>query len=92
MAQCHGLAHKRALAARGRPRREGVRAATVEVLAVGQYLRPSAWHLPVTRYYEVGEYAALRETALGLGFRRVEAGPFVRSSYHAREQVTSLRT
>ncbi len=69
-----------------------LRAANVDVLTVGQYLRPSAWHLPVARYYELGEYAALRETALGLGFRRVEAGPFVRSSYHAREQVSALRT
>lgn len=69
-----------------------LRAAGVDVLTVGQYLRPSAWHLPVTRYYEPDEFAALREAALALGFRRVEAGPLVRSSYHAHEQARALQS
>lgn len=59
----------------------------VDLLTIGQYLRPSSWHLPVVRYYSPDEFAALREEALTLGFRHVEAGPLVRSSYHAREQV-----
>ena len=63
----------------------------VEVLTIGQYLRPSAWHLPVTRYYAPAEFATLREAALDLGFGHVEAGPLVRSSYHAHRQVSSLR-
>ena len=58
-----------------------------QILTIGQYLRPSAVHLPVERYYHPDEFADLRERALGLGFRHVEAGPLVRSSYHAREQA-----
>jgi lipoic acid synthetase len=66
----------------------------VEVLTVGQYLRPSGKHLPLVRYYHPDEFAALREDALALGFRHVEAGPLVRSSYHAERQVerVALRT
>jgi len=66
-----------------------LRAAEVEVLTVGQYLRPSAWHLPIVRYYAPEEFHALRDTALSFGFRHVEAGPLVRSSYHAAEHVTA---
>jgi lipoic acid synthetase len=58
-----------------------------ELLTVGQYLRPSPRHLPVVRYYHPEEFAAIAETGRRLGFRHVEAGPFVRSSYHAREQA-----
>jgi lipoyl synthase len=68
-----------------------LRAVGVDVLTVGQYLRPSAWHLPIDRYYTPEEFAALRDAALALGFRHVEAGPLVRSSYHAHEQVDGLR-
>jgi lipoic acid synthetase len=64
----------------------------VEVLTVGQYLRPSAWHLPIDRYYTLEEFAELQVEALALGFRHVESGPLVRSSYHAHEQVDGLRT
>jgi lipoic acid synthetase len=67
-----------------------LRAAGVDVLTIGQYLRPTAWHLPVARYYAPEEFASLRAEAAGLGFRHVEAGPLVRSSYHAREQVRGL--
>jgi lipoyl synthase len=63
----------------------------VDVLTVGQYLRPSAKHLPVVQYYHPDEFAELREEALALGFRHVEAGPLVRSSYHAERQVDGVR-
>ena len=58
-----------------------------DILTLGQYLRPSVGHLPVERYVPPEEFAALRECALGLGFRHVEAGPLVRSSYHAWAHV-----
>jgi lipoic acid synthetase len=61
--------------------------AHVDVLTIGQYLRPSVWHLPVARYYPPDEFAELREAALALGFSHVEAGPLVRSSYHAHEHI-----
>ena len=64
--------------------------AGVSVLTIGQYLRPSAKHLPVARYYHPDEFAALKDDALRLGFRHVEAGPLVRSSYHAERQVDGL--
>lgn len=54
-----------------------------EILTLGQYLRPTAEHLPVERYVPPEEFAAVRDSALALGFRHVEAGPLVRSSYHA---------
>ena len=62
-----------------------------QVLTLGQYLRPSVKHLPVVRYYHPDEFAALKEEALALGFRYVEAGPLVRSSYHAERQVEAAR-
>jgi lipoyl synthase len=58
-----------------------------DVLTLGQYLRPSAEHLPIERYVAPEEFARLRERALALGFRHVEAGPLVRSSYHAWAHV-----
>ena len=63
----------------------------VDVLTLGQYLRPSAKHLPLVRYYHPEEFAELRQEALALGFRHVEAGPLVRSSYHAERQVEGVR-
>jgi lipoic acid synthetase len=63
----------------------------VRVLTLGQYLRPSAKHLPLVRYYEPAEFDELREEALALGFSHVEAGPLVRSSYHAERQVPGIR-
>jgi lipoyl synthase len=68
-----------------------IRAAGTDILTVGQYLRPSAEHLPLRRYYTPEEFARLRELALGLGYRHVESGPLVRSSYHAEEQVPAVR-
>ncbi len=59
----------------------------VDILTIGQYLRPSAWHLPIERYYTPEEFARLRAEGLRLGYRHVESGPLVRSSYHADEQA-----
>jgi lipoic acid synthetase len=64
-----------------------LRAHGVDILTVGQYLRPTPAHLPIERYYHPDEFAALKEYALALGFRHVESGPLVRSSYHAEEQA-----
>ncbi|MEX2373270.1 MAG: lipoyl synthase [Dehalococcoidia bacterium] len=64
-----------------------LRAAGVDLLTIGQYLRPSPKHLPVERYVPPDEFAALKTAADALGFTHVEAGPFVRSSYHAGEQA-----
>jgi lipoic acid synthetase len=66
-----------------------LRGVGVDLLTVGQYLRPSAEHLPVARWYTPAEFAELKQRGLDLGFRHVEAGPLVRSSYHAWEQVTA---
>jgi len=57
----------------------------VDVLTLGQYLQPSAWHLKVERYYSPAEFDALRDEAMGYGFLYVAAGPLVRSSYRAAE-------
>jgi lipoyl synthase len=59
----------------------------VDILTVGQYLRPSKDHLPIARFYEPEEFTYLRDQALRFGFRHVESGPLVRSSYHAHEQA-----
>ena len=59
----------------------------VDILTVGQYLRPSRDHLPMARYYTPDEFAFLKHEALQMGFRHVESGPLVRSSYHAHEQA-----
>ena len=61
-----------------------------DIVTIGQYLRPSAAHLPVARYYHPDEFAAIKEHALDLGFRHVESGPLVRSSYHAHEQADAF--
>ena len=66
-----------------------LRSAGCDLLTIGQYLQPSVAHLPVARFYTPDEFAALKQTALELGFGHVEAGPLVRSSYHAREQSDS---
>ena len=60
-----------------------LRAAGVDCLTLGQYLRPTLQHRPVSRYLEPGEFAELAEAARAAGFRHVEAGPLVRSSFHA---------
>jgi lipoic acid synthetase len=68
-----------------------LRAHEVEVLTVGQYLRPSETHLPVARYWTPDEFAALEREAYALGFASVASGPLVRSSYHADQQVPLRR-
>jgi len=65
----------------------GLRAHAVDILTLGQYLRPSPRHLPVIRYVPPDEFAALRKRGTEMGFSHVEAGPLVRSSYHAADSV-----
>ncbi len=62
----------------------------VDILTIGQYLQPSRKHLPIARYYTPEEFTELREYGLEIGFKWVESGPLVRSSYHAAEQVRAL--
>ena len=64
-----------------------LREADVNVLTLGQYLRPSASHLPVARYYRPEEFDELAQAGRAMGFAHVESGPLVRSSYHAKRQV-----
>ena len=66
---------------------EALRDNDVDILTVGQYLRPSMKHLPLERYYHPDEFAEMKTAALALGFKHVESAPLVRSSYHARDQV-----
>ena len=66
---------------------DDLRAVDCDILTLGQYLRPSGDHLPVVRYVPPAEFAELKLDALALGFRHVEAGPLVRSSYHAWEHA-----
>jgi lipoic acid synthetase len=68
-----------------------MREAGVQILTVGQYLRPTERHLPVVRYWEPEEFEALEKAAYELGFEHVAAGPLVRSSYHADEHVKQDR-
>jgi lipoic acid synthetase len=67
-----------------------LRALGCDIVTLGQYLRPSLKHLPVARYVHPDEFAALKEHAVALGFPHVEAGPLVRSSYHADQQARLL--
>jgi lipoic acid synthetase len=64
-----------------------LRAVDVDILTLGQYLRPSDWHIPIDRYVTPEEFRRMYEIGMALGFRHVESGPLVRSSYHAWEQV-----
>ncbi len=64
-----------------------LRATGCDILTLGQYLRPSRDHLPVERYVTPAEFAELKSVAMAMGFRHVESGPLVRSSYHAWEHV-----
>jgi lipoic acid synthetase len=61
----------------------------VDILTIGQYLRPSRDHLVMSRFYTPQEFAFLKHEALAMGFKHVESGPLVRSSYHAQEQAES---
>jgi lipoic acid synthetase len=68
-----------------------LRAVDVDVLTLGQYLRPTPDHHPIHRYYTPSEFASLREEGLRLGFKYVESGPLVRSSYRADVQAQAVR-
>jgi lipoic acid synthetase len=67
-----------------------LRGVGVDILTIGQYLRPSGSNLPMVRYYHPDEFAELKRIAMDLGFGHVESGPLVRSSYHAHEQADAL--
>ena len=66
---------------------EDLRNTDCDILTVGQYLSPSPRHLPIQRYYTPEEFEELKEAGIEMGFRHVESGPLVRSSYHAGEQA-----
>ncbi len=66
---------------------DDLRAVDCDILTIGQYLRRRSQHLPVERYFHPDEFAEMKVEALALGFKHVESGPLVRSSYHARDQV-----
>ena len=66
---------------------DDLRSVGVSILTIGQYLRPTATHAPMIRYYHPEEFAELKRIALAKGFVHVESGPLVRSSYHAHEQA-----
>jgi lipoic acid synthetase len=68
-----------------------MRAHSIDVLTIGQYLRPSKKHAEVVRYYRPDEFVELKQEALAMGFEHVEAGALVRSSYHADEQIPERR-
>lgn len=65
-----------------------LRSVGCELLTIGQYLQPTKQHLPVARFYHPDEFAQFKEEGLALGFRHVESGPLVRSSYHAADQLS----
>lgn len=65
-----------------------LRSVDCDIMTIGQYLQPTKEHLPVARFYHPDEFAALKTEGLALGFRHVESGPLVRSSYHAEQQVS----
>ena len=71
---------------------DDLRAIDVDVLTLGQYLRPGADYHPIDRYYTPDEFRALKEEGLRRGFKYVESGPLVRSSYHADEQAQAVLT
>lgn len=68
-----------------------LRAQGVGILTVGQYLQPTGQHLPIVRYYHPDEFAEIKRAGEAMGFRHVEAGPLVRSSYHAKKQESAAR-
>ena len=65
-----------------------LRSVDCDIITIGQYLQPTRQHLPVARFYDPGDFALFKEEGMALGFAHVEAGPLVRSSYHAEQQVS----
>ncbi|MGB0386266.1 MAG: lipoyl synthase [Ardenticatenaceae bacterium] len=70
---------------------EALRKVDCDIMTMGQYLRPTPWHLPVIRYVRPAEFAELKRIGLAMGFKHVESGPLVRSSYHAHEQTNEAQ-
>jgi lipoyl synthase len=70
---------------------DDLRAVDVNIMTIGQYLQPTKKHLPVEKYYHPDEFARLKEEGMKRGFSHVEAGPLVRSSYHAHEQANAAK-
>jgi lipoic acid synthetase len=68
-----------------------LRRSDVNILTLGQYLRPSDGHLPIARYYTPDEFAELRDIGMSMGFLHVQASPLTRSSYHAWDQADRAR-
>ncbi|MZQ84528.1 lipoyl synthase [Paenibacillus sp. 5J-6] len=68
---------------------DDLRAVDCDIMTIGQYLQPSTTHLAVSKYYTPEQFALLKEEGMKRGFKHVESGPLVRSSYHAHEQVKS---
>lgn len=64
-----------------------LRSVGCDIMTIGQYLQPTREHLPVARFYDPSEFALLKEEGIAMGFRHVESGPLVRSSYHAEQQT-----
>ncbi|HYM68360.1 MAG TPA: lipoyl synthase [bacterium] len=69
-----------------------LRGVSCDILTIGQYLSPGKDYAPIARYYHPAEFAALKAEGLAMGFRHVESGPLVRSSYHADEQAAAAAT
>ena len=67
-----------------------LRAIDCDILTIGQYLPPTKQHYPLDRFYTPEEFEALKQEAIALGFKHVESGPLVRSSYHADEQTVAV--
>lgn len=70
---------------------DDLRAVDVNIMTIGQYLQPTRKHLAVNKYYHPDEFKAMKEAGMAKGFSHVEAGPLVRSSYHAHEQVNAAK-
>ena len=65
---------------------QDLRSVDCDMMTIGQYLQPTKAHRPVSRFYDPGEFDALRDAGMHMGFRHIESGPLVRSSYHAEKQ------
>ncbi|MNI10001.1 Lipoyl synthase [compost metagenome] len=68
---------------------DDLRGVDCDIMTIGQYLQPSPQHMVVKKYYTPEEFATLKEEGMRRGFKHVESGPLVRSSYHAHDQVQS---
>jgi lipoic acid synthetase len=69
-----------------------LQAVDCDIITIGQYLQPTKHHVPVSRFYHPDEFAQLKADGIAMGFRHVESGPLVRSSYHAEQQVGRINS